>query len=110
MHFLAARLELFVDMPGDRFSLAVRVGRQIEFGNELRGFLELLDHLGLRGDHLVVRFESLLRVHAQLALGQVLDVSDARFDDVLATQVLLDRFGFGGRLDDDERFFCHLFI
>ena len=99
---LLAREKLVGQMPGDRFTLAVGVGREQDLVGRLRGLLELLDDLLLAGNDLVRLLEPSLDVDAEL-LGQVLDVALGGEHLVLRPQVLLDRLGLRGRLDDDER-------
>ena len=93
--------ELLGDVPGDGFTLAVGVGCEQEHIGLLRFGLELLQHLGLRLDDLVRLLEAILHVDAHL-LGQIFDVALAGQHLVPGAQVLLDRLGFGGGLDDDE--------
>ncbi len=69
------------------------LGRLLELGQGLR--------LALDGD--VLGLEAVLDVDAELAGGQVAEVADGGLHVVAAAQVLADRLGLGGRLDDDER-------
>ncbi len=96
--------KLFRQMGGDGLALAVRVGRQIHGGRRLRHLLQLGDDLFLAGNDHVVRLEVVLDVHAQDALGQVLDVAERGLDFVVLPQILVDRLRLGRRFDDDQRF------
>ena len=62
------------------------------------GLLELVEHLLLALDDLVLGLEAVLHVHAHLALGQVLDVAHGGLHRVAGAQVLLDGLRLGGRL------------
>src|SRR5205823_12852695 len=54
-------------------------------------------------EHLVRRLEGFF-IDAELALGEIADVTDGCFDDVIAADEFVDRLRFRGRLDDDEVF------
>ena len=55
----------------------------------------------------VLGLEAGLDVHAELALGQVADVSHRRDDLVVAPEVFVDRLRLRRRFDDDQCL-CHL--
>ena len=88
-------------VPADGLSFAIRVGRDVDRVGLLRGGLQLADDLLFSFENLVLREEGLL-VDAELALREIADVADGRFDDVILPDELVDRLRFRGRLDDDE--------
>ena len=98
------------DVPGDGLALAVEVGGEPDVGRLLGRLLQLADGLLARGHDLVGRLEVVLEVHPRhrpldplgVPGGQVADVADAGHHDVVAAEVLVDRLGLGGRLDDDQ--------
>ena len=95
--------DLVGDVPGDRLALAVGVGREIDLAGALGGLLQLRERLGLALDGDVLGLEPVLDVHAELPRGQVADVADRGLHVVAGAEILADRLGLGGRLDDDER-------
>src|ERR1019366_5776899 len=91
------------DVPADRLSLAIRVRRDEDRRGFLCGGPQLADDLLFSFENFVCRLEGLF-VDAELALGQIANVTDRGFDDVVAADELVDRLRFCGRLDDDEVF------
>ena len=81
-------------MPGDGFAFPVRVGCQIDLVALLRLLLQRRDKLLLVLHFNVVRFEAVFDVHADLALGQVTDVSHGGLDGVAIAQVASDGLCF----------------
>ena len=87
---------------GDRLALAIEVGRQDEPVGRLHGPLQDGDVVrGLVRD-LVLDPEIVLGIDAELGLGQIADMPVGGTDHVVRTQVLLDRFRLGRRLDHHE--------
>jgi hypothetical protein len=99
----ALRADLLGHVPGDRLSLAIRVGGDEHFARILRRALQVGDRLLLAGDRHELGLEALVDVDAELLLGQIHDVPDGSAHAVAAAQVLADRLRLGGRLDDDKR-------
>src|SRR5712664_3061546 len=99
---LPPRAELLRDVPGDGFALAVGVGRQVDVLLVLGGLLDVLEHLRLALDDVVLGREVALDVDPELRLGQVHHVADGGLHLVVPPEVLAERLGFGRRLDDDE--------
>ena len=97
-------LDLFGDVPCDRFTFAIRIGCE-EHGLDLaRGLTNLREHLLLALDHLVDRFErAVLEVDADLRFRQITHVTDRRLHDVVTAEVLVDRLGLRRRFHDHER-------
>ena len=87
---------------GDRLALAVEVGRQDQPVGRLHGPLQDGDVVrGLVRD-LVFDPEIVLGIDAELGLGQIADMPVGGADHIVRTQVLLDRFRLGRRLDHHE--------
>ena len=82
-------------MPGDGLTLPVRVGGQIDLAAALGGLLQVADHIFLPFDGLIIGDKAVLNVHAQLALGQVPDMSHGGHDLIARPQVLADGLGLG---------------
>jgi len=81
---------------------AVGVGRQVDVLLVLGGLLDVLEHLRLALDDVVLGREVVLEVDPELRLGQVHHVADGGLHLVVPPEVLAERLGFGRRLDDDE--------
>ena len=88
-------------MPGDRFTLAVRVGREIDLVGLLGLLADLFQHLAATAQRNVLRFKIVLDIHAHLALRQIAHMAVGRDDLIMASEKLSDRFGLGRRLYDD---------
>ncbi len=85
-------------MPGNRFSFAVRVRCQKDVGALVRCLLQIFDHVRpFRGIH-VLRRESILYFYAQRALRQVAKMPHGRHDFIVRSQDALDGFRLGRRL------------
>ena len=95
-------LQLLNEVPADRLALAIRVGGDVDVGRVLRRVLQLFNDLLARLDGFVRFGELVVDVDAQLALGQIADVSHRRDDRVVAPKVLADGFRLCRRLDHDE--------
>src|SRR6184192_1204502 len=102
MDVLPPRAELLRDVPGDGLALAVGVRRQVDVLLVLGGFLDVLEHLRLALDDVVLGREVALEVDPELRLGQVHHVADRGLHLVVPPEVLAERPGLGRRLDDDE--------
>ncbi len=100
-----ADAELLGEVPADGLPFPVRVGRDVERVHLLGRLLQLVEHLLLGRQHLVLRLEALLLVHPELGFGQIADVAHRGLDDVLRVQILLDRLDLGGRLHHHQRSF-----
>ena len=94
------------DVPGDRLTLAVEVGREEDEIGALGRLLDLVDLLAPVVVDDVLGLELVVDVHAELALarvlGQVADMAVGREDLVIGPQVPLDGARLGRRFDDDE--------
>src|SRR5439155_569969 len=78
------------------------VGRQVDVLLVLGGLLDVLEHLRLALDDVVLGREVALDVDPELRLGQVHHVPDGRLHLVVPPEVHAERLGLGRRLDDDE--------
>ena len=109
----AARLvfrdaERLRQVPGDRLSLPVGVGRKKDLAGVLRLFFELTDHVALAADVDIMGLEMIVDVDAERTLGEVADVSDRRDDLISGAEIALDRQCFCRGFHDNE--ICHVHI
>jgi hypothetical protein len=109
------RFENLEQVPGDRFPLAVLIRRQENLGGLLERGLDFGNDLLLLRRHHVVRLESVLHVHGELAegpsalvrwhlrrLGQVPNMPHGGDNLVAVAEEPADSAGLRGRLDYDE--------
>ncbi len=93
-------------VPGDRFALAVEVGREVHRIGALGGLADRTELLATVGDDLVLGREVMVDIHAELALARVLrEVADMAIggeDRVARPEIAFDRLRLGGRFDDDK--------
>src|SRR6267378_1023367 len=89
-------------MPGYRFTFSIRIRREEHAISSLGRLLDLGKGLRLLLNSDVLRREVVVDVDAQLALGQVAQMPDGRFDGITAPQILADRFRFCRGLHNDE--------
>jgi hypothetical protein len=101
-HIAALAVEPLRNVPGDRFTLAVGIGREVDVFLALRCLAQFGDDLPFAVNHLVVGREVFLEIDPELALRQVDEMSDRRLHLVVATEVFGERPRLGGRLDNDE--------
>ncbi len=94
------------DVPGDRLTLAVEVGGEVD---EVRGACradDVADLLAPVRHHLVLGLEVVLDVDAQLVatqfLGKVAHVTIGGEHPMARAKISLDRFRLGRRLDDHQ--------
>ena len=88
-------------MPGDGLPFPVRVGGQIDFSAALGRLFQVADDVLLPLDGLVIGDETVLNVHAQLALGQIPDMAHGRLDLIPRPKVLSNGLGLGRGLYDN---------
>ena len=96
--------ELFGEMGGDGFAFAVRIGRKVDGIGGAGQLFEMGDHLLFAGDDLVLGGEIVVDIDAEALLGQILNMTEGGFHVVTGAEILLNRLGLGGRLDDDQTF------
>ena len=85
-------------VPGDRFSLAIGVGREPDVFAFVGKAFQLLDELLLALDDIVFGGKVVLDIHAETRLRQITDVSHRRDDLKVASEIFFDCLCFGGRL------------
>ena len=92
----------FQDVPGNRFSLAIRVGCQ----DYLVSVLDCLGDLGKALGSLSIDFpthgEIVIRIDRAILGRQIPDMAERREHFVVATEIFVDRLGLGRRFDDDD--------
>ena len=111
--FFVAEVQQVLQVPADGLTLTVRVGGQIYGVAGLGEFFQLIDKLLLTPDGAVVGLEVVLDIHAQLAFGQVTQMSHTGPDLVIRSQIFADGLGLGRGLHDHQIsgcFFCHVLI
>ena len=99
-------------MPADGLSLAVRVGGQVNGVAVLGRLLQVPDDVLLALDGPVIGFKVVFHVYAQLAFGQVPQMSHTGLHLIRGTQVFADGLGLGRGLHDHQVFFslfCHIY-
>ena len=98
--FALLEVQKGLQMPGDRFSLAVRVGCEVDKIGFLGCLAQLGDDLILSLDRPVFRLKIVLEIHAHGLSRQVTQMSHRGFDDVVAAQILANGLGLGWGLHD----------
>ena len=99
-----ARLSLqrFQDVPGDRLAFAIRVGGEDELFGALDGARDVVQPLDApvleRPDHLEIVFG----IDRAVLGRQVADMPEGGQDLVILAEILVDRLGLRGRLDDED--------
>ncbi|OQC25448.1 MAG: hypothetical protein BWX70_02469 [Verrucomicrobia bacterium ADurb.Bin070] len=99
---LRAVRQRLLQMPRDRLTLAVRIGREVDLVTALCRLLQLGDHLGLAFRQHILRRKAMLDIHAQRALRQVTNVTDRRLHHKTRAQNLSDCLRLGRRLHDNQ--------
>ena len=89
-----------LEVPGDRLSLTVGIGRQIDFFTLGRGFTELLDKLLALRRHLILGLEIMLKIHPETADGKIPDMPHRGLHGIVSAQDLINGLRLGGRLHD----------
>ena len=95
-------LEDFVDVPGDRLALAVRVGRQDHAVGLLDGAADVAEPFGGLGVDLPAHGEIVVRVDRAVLGRQIPDMAERGVDAVVLAQVFADGFDLCGQLDDHD--------
>ncbi|MNS99193.1 hypothetical protein D3C72_1335900 [compost metagenome] len=89
-------------MPADRFTLAIRIGRQQDVVGALCGLGDRIDMLFVLLDHVVMHGEPVVRVNRAFLRDQVTHVPIRGQDRVVLAEVFVDRLGFGRRFNDEQ--------
>ena len=95
---IQTRAKFLGQMPADRFSFPIRVGRDVDLLGLLGGVLQFLQNFLAARNHFVRGLEVLIDIDAQFALGQISDMAHRSDDLVIATQILVDGFRLRWRL------------
>ena len=66
--------------------------------------LQLAQQFAFAFDDFIARFEAVLHIHGQIFLGEILNMAQRSFDDVLLTQIFIDGFRLDRRFHDYESF------
>ena len=98
---VVGQLQKLLEVPGNGLPLPVRVGGQKDLVTLLGRLFQVGDDLLLPFDGLVVRYEAVLHIHADLAFGQVPDVTHGRLDLIIRSKVFADGLGLGRRFYND---------
>ena len=92
----------FLDMPRDRLSFAVRVRGEIEVFGGLHGAFDLA-HVFLGAfAKLPLHFEIFVRQDGAVLVHEVADMTVGGDHFEIGAKVFMNRFGLGGRLDNDK--------
>ena len=94
------QVQQLLQMPADGLSLPVRVGGQIHGVAFLGRLLQVPDDVLLALDGPVIGLKIVFHVHAQLAFGQVPQMSHTGLHLIRRAQVLADGLGLGRGLHD----------
>ena len=106
------QVQQLLQVPADGLSLAVWVGGQVNGVAVLGCLLQVPDNVLLALDGPVIGFKVVVHVHAQLAFGQVPQMSHTGLHLIRGAQVFADGLGLGRGLHDHQVFFslfCHIY-
>ena len=104
---LAVRqVQQFLQVPGYRLALAVRVRCEIHRARLRRALAQVLDDLFLALHRDILRHKAARYVHAHRALGQVPQVAHRRHDLIALTQIFFDGPGLRRGFDYDQLRLC----
>ena len=95
-------LQDLVQMPGDRLSFAVRVGRQIDFLHGPGGLFQFRQILAARFGLLILRRKIMLDIDSERTFRQIPDMAVGRFDDIILPEDFSDCFRLRRRLDYNQ--------
>ena len=93
-------------MPGNGFTLAVRVGREKDVVGLGRLLAQSREQIALAADRDVLRFIVVFRVDTHAALRQVAHVPVRRGDIIAVAQKPFDCLDLGGGFDDYQILLC----
>ena len=95
-------LEDFVDVPGDRLALAIRVGRQDHPVGVLDRPADVAEALGGLGVDLPTHGEIIVRIDRAVLGRQITHMAERGVDAVVLAEILVDGLRLGRRLDDHD--------
>ena len=110
--FILRQVQQLLQVPADGLSLAVWVGGQVNGVAVLGRLLQVPDDVLLALDGPVIGFKVVVHVHAQLAFGQVPQMSHTGLHLIRGAQIFADGLGLGRGLHDHQVFFslfCHIY-
>ena len=93
-------LEQLLDVPRNRFSLAVRVSREIDEVRLADLAADFLDDFIFTLDRHIFRLEIMLQIDAHFLFRQIAQMSHGRLDHVIRAQILANGLCLGRRLHD----------
>ena len=93
-----------VEVPRDRFALAVGVSGDIYARCGLGRFLYVVDNIATFAVGDIIRLKIVFEVNTKGCLREVPDMAKAGFDCVAATEIPPDRARLGLALDNHQRF------
>ena len=99
---LPALFQLIHDVPGDRFTFAVRVSGEDQLVVILECLLDILEPLVAVGLDQPRHLEIFVWIDRAILGGQIADVSETRKNLEIRTEILVDGFGLGRGLNDDD--------
>ena len=94
--------KFLLEVIADGLALAVRVGRQVHLLHPSGGLFQIGNELLLPFDDLIPRLETVVDVHRQVSLGEILDVAERSFHYKFLTEILVDGLRLCRRLHDYE--------
>ena len=89
-------------MPGNRLSLAVRVGGKIDLFGVLRFLSDLFEDVAPAAQGDILGLKAVVDVHPGLALGKIAHVTVGSDHLVMTAQKFSDGFGFRWRFHNDQ--------
>ena len=90
-----------VQMPGNRLTLPIRVGTEIDGISLLGSLFELRNPAGWLGQNSIMRFE-VLRLDADLLFGKIANMTEGSLHRPARAQVLFDLAGLARGFNDEE--------
>ncbi len=97
-------LQFLLQMKTDGFAFAVGVGGQVNGFDALGGLFQLADEFTFALDDFIARLETVLHIHGQIFLGEILNMTQRSFDNVLLAQIFIDGFRLDWRFHDYKSF------
>ena len=98
---LVLELEQLLDVPRNRFSLAVRVSCEVHEIALADFAADFLNNFIFSLDRHIFRLEIVLDVNAHFLFRQIAQMSHRRLDNIVRTEILPDGLCLGRRLHDD---------
>ena len=98
----ALLLQHLQHVPGDRFALAIGVGRENQLVGTLERFGDVVEPAGRLGVDLPDHLEVGLGIDRSVLGREVADMAERRQNLVGSSQIFVDRLGFRRRLDNDD--------